>query len=110
MTITATRVLGGIGALMLGVVCLDLLPPLGLVETICAIVILATRRSGACLAALFPTVLIAVSAIAIMVTVSGPANPVMLPIAISTVLISWALARGAMTPELPSSKPRGAGT
>ncbi len=51
------------------------------------IVILATRRSDACLAALFPTVLIAAWA----------------------VLISWALTREAMTPKLPSGGPRGSG-
>lgn len=81
-TVGATRFLGGVGGLGLGTVCLDFLPPLGLAETICAIVVLTTRRPGACLAELIPTVLIASSAIDIMVTVSGPANPIMLPITI----------------------------
>src|SRR5258708_4380466 len=105
MRVGAARVLGGAGGFLLGVVCLDLLPPLGLAETICAIAVLVSRRPGACVALLVPTFLILRSAIAIMGRVSGPAPAVMGPFAVAAVLTAAAMIRGATAAEHVDHRP-----
>jgi hypothetical protein len=72
---------GALAALFLGVVCLDFFPPIGLLELASAILLLGTGRRAVSLIGLLPTLAILASAIAVMVTVSGPGNPVMVPVA-----------------------------
>jgi hypothetical protein len=95
MTARTARWVGGVGALMLGAVALDVFPPVGLLETAAAIAVLITHRPGAAFVAVFPTSLILSSALQVMVTVSGPGNPIMWPIAVAAVLTVVALIRGA---------------
>jgi hypothetical protein len=80
---------------VLGAIALDLLPPVGLLETVAAIAVLITHRPGAAFVAVIPTSLILLSALLVMVTVSGPGNPIMWPIAVAAVLTVVALIRGA---------------
>jgi hypothetical protein len=92
---------GGLGALLLGLVCLDLLPPLGLAETVLAVTVLVTRHPLAAWMALVPTGLVLLTAIEIMVSVSGPANPVMWPVAAVSVMVALALLTGLRSRPAP---------
>lgn len=98
MTAETARLLGGFGALALGVVGLDVFPPFGLLETGAAIAVLLTHRAGPALAAIIPTCLILWSAIRVMVDVSGPGNIVMWPIVVAAVLTAITLIRGRIVP------------
>lgn len=89
-------VVAAVGAMILGAACLDFLPPLGLLELAAGIYVLVGRRSRAGVIALVPTAMILASAIDIMVTVSGPANPVMVPIAVVSVVVAAALVGGVV--------------
>jgi hypothetical protein len=89
------RWLGGLGALLIGAVYLDLNPPIGVIELIAAIAVLATRRPRVCLAATVPTFLVFGTALLIMVDVSGPNNPVMWSMAVASGLTMVALVRGS---------------
>ncbi|MDQ6847659.1 MAG: hypothetical protein M3019_08780 [Candidatus Dormibacteraeota bacterium] len=98
MTAGTARLFGGFGALALGLVGLDVFPPLGLLETGAAIAVLLTHRAGPALAALITTCLILSSAIRVMVDVSGPGNIVMWPIVVATILTAITLIRGRIVP------------
>jgi len=82
---------GGCGGFLLGFVCFDRFPPLGALELASAIVLILTRRRAASLFTMLPTLSILASAIAVMVTVSGPANPIMVPVAAWSILVAGAL-------------------
>ena len=58
MTSRTARWVGGAGALVLGAVALDLFPLVGLLETVAAIAVLITHRTGAAFVAVLPTSLI----------------------------------------------------
>src|ERR1700680_1425080 len=94
MSARTARWIGGFRARVVGAVALDLFPPVGLLEVVAAIVVLTTHRRGAALAALFPTGLILLSAILVMVTVGGLDNPIMWPVAMGASLTAIALVRG----------------
>lgn len=94
MNRSRTYVLGGVGAIVLGAACLDFFPPFALLEVVAGTLVLIARRSAASLTALLPTALILASAIKGMVTVSGPANPLMLSVAVACVLVAAGLLRG----------------
>jgi hypothetical protein len=70
---------------------------------VAAVVVLVTRRRGASMATLVPTGLIFLNAISVMVTVSGPGNPVMWPIVGSAVLITVALMIDLTTAGAPQT-------
>jgi hypothetical protein len=88
------RFVGGVGGLLIGVVYLDLSPPIGVVEVITAIVVLVTRRPGPCRVAVVPTLLALLTAVLVIASVSGPDNPLMWTMAIASGLTSMALLRG----------------
>ena len=77
----------GWGAALLGAVCLDFFPPLAALELVSGIVLIWTGRRAASLFAILLTLRILASAISIMVTVSGPANPIMVPVATWSVIV-----------------------
>lgn len=105
MTRKTARSIGGFGALLLGAVALDFFPPLGVLETVAAVILLMTHRRGAALVALLPTALLLLTAVQVMVTVSGPGNPIMWPIAAATTLTGIALLRGGLATNTSVRRP-----
>lgn len=82
----------GLAALLLGAGCLDFFPAPGLLELASAILLLWTGRRLVSLIGLLATLDILAWAIAVMVTVSGPGNPIMIPVAVWSIVVVGLLA------------------